>query len=88
MTDHRLSTDAWGTPDYADRIEELCEMGDYAAVDRALVAAYGDTVRWQGREYDTAALLSGRLVERPKRLGRWKSRGWGPRFPVATWEEE
>jgi len=63
----------WATS--LDRLEELLDMDDLAAVDAALVAEVGETVACDGREYDLAELLAGRLVERMD-IGRCKTRGW------------
>jgi hypothetical protein len=68
-----LAADAW--PDSLDRLEELLDL-DLAAADAVLVAEIGPTVAFGGAEYDTAALLAGRLVQRQVAIGRCGTRGW------------
>jgi len=76
LTDACLAAEHWGEPDYEDRMWEMMEMGDYAAVDAALVAALGAVVLFEGRELDMRALLAGRRVEVVRRPGRCRTRGW------------
>jgi hypothetical protein len=68
-----LTADAW--PTSLDRLEELLDL-DPAAADAILVAEIRATVAFRGREYDTAAMLAGRLVERQRNIGQCMTRGW------------
>jgi hypothetical protein len=67
-----LGKEAWGTRDYLDRIEELCERGDYATADASIVAALGTMIEWNGiRLY-----LPEFRWETVTWNGRGQTRGW------------